>query len=89
MNINILSTRKPSHAKEEIEPSHRNRKIQGLSAMICWSLWIRERLLFSSHGGNEAEEGELRIRPWKKALCASLSWLKIENHWRVLSKTVV
>lgn len=38
--------------------------------------------------GDQSEEGELRIRPWK-VLCASLSWMEMKNHWMFLSKTVV
>lgn len=29
--------------------------------------------------GDQSEEGELRTTPWK-VLCASLSWMELENH---------
>jgi len=37
---------------------------------------------------DQTEEGEVRTRPWK-ALCASLPWLEMKNHWRFLNRTVV
>lgn len=48
----------------------------------------RKTYIWGTSLEDQAEEGKLRTRPWK-ALCASLSWLEMRNHWRFLSRTVV
>lgn len=88
MSRNLLRTRKASQVEEKIEPSHGIGKIQGISGMRYRPVWLGENFVWSIGMEDQAEEGELRTRPWK-VLYASLSWLEMKNHWRFLSRTVV
>lgn len=44
MNRNMFRTRKASQVEEKIEPSHGIGKIQGISGMRYWPVWLGRTL---------------------------------------------